>query len=132
MKATHLFASSSLIFGLIFTASAPAAFAQNAAKVNGVTISSAKVDAMVLQIRQQQAQQGRQQADTPELRTMVRDELIMREIIMQEAGYNPGPIDGILRRETMSAVNNYQADKKLPVDPYLNVETVKSLGVTLR
>ena len=32
----------------------------------------------------------------------------------------------------MRAVNAYQRAKGLPVDRYLNVETVKSLGVALR
>ena len=29
----------------------------------------------------------------------------------------------------MRAVNEYQAAKGLPVDPYLNIATVKALGV---
>ena len=57
----------------------PAAVAQNAAIVNGKAIPSARVDEFVAAL----AQQGR--PDTPELRKAVRDELIAREIFMQEA-----------------------------------------------
>lgn len=46
-----------------------------------------------------------------------------------KAGYNPGPIDGVIGWETMNAVNAYQQANNLPVDKYLNVKTVKALGV---
>ena len=46
------------------------------------------------------------------------------------AGYNPGAINGSLRETTMRAVNGYQQSKGLPVDGFLNLETVKSLGVS--
>jgi peptidyl-prolyl cis-trans isomerase C len=55
------------------------AFAQNAATVNGKAIPSTRVDAMVKQM----TAQG--QKDTPELRNMIREELINREIFTQEA-----------------------------------------------
>ncbi len=45
------------------------------------------------------------------------------------AGHDPGPIDGVVRAQTMSAVNSYQRAKGLPVDAYLNLATVKALGV---
>jgi len=49
---------------------------------------------------------------------------------LMTAGYHPGPMDGVIRAQTMQAVNAYQAAKGLPVDAYLNLETVKSLGVS--
>jgi Putative peptidoglycan binding domain len=49
---------------------------------------------------------------------------------LSAAGYNPGPINGVLRESTMRAVNGYQQAKGLPVDGFLNLETVKSLGVS--
>ncbi len=55
------------------------AFAQNAAVVNNKPIPKEKVDEFV----QVLAAQGR--ADTPELRAAVRDELIARELFVQEA-----------------------------------------------
>ncbi len=55
------------------------AFAQNAAVVNNKPIPKAKVDEFVEAL----VKQGR--PDSPELRTMVRDELIAREIFVQEA-----------------------------------------------
>lgn len=57
---------------------APAA-AQNAAVVNGKAIPSARVDEFVKMLEAQ----GRE--DTPELRKHVRDELIVRELFVQEA-----------------------------------------------
>ncbi len=47
-----------------------------------------------------------------------------------DAGFDPGPIDGVIGVETMRAVNRYQQSKNLPVDKYLNIDTVKSLGVS--
>jgi peptidyl-prolyl cis-trans isomerase C len=55
------------------------AFAQNAAVVNGKAIPEAKVDEFV----QALIKQGR--PDSPELRQLVRDELIARELFVQEA-----------------------------------------------
>lgn len=56
----------------------------------------------------------------------------IREIqqALKTAGYNPGPVNGVLRAATMSAVNRYQQAKSLPVDGFLNLETVKALGVS--
>ena len=59
--------------------SAPLA-AQNIAKVNGVAIPESRVEAML----RTAAAQGQQ--DSPQLRQRMRDELIMREIVSQEAG----------------------------------------------
>lgn len=55
------------------------ALAQNLAVVNGKPIPSSRADALVKQM----ASQG--QKETPELRAMVKEELINREILMQEA-----------------------------------------------
>lgn len=50
---------------------------------------------------------------------------------LKDAGFDPGPIDGILRSQTMRAVNRYQQAEQLPVDGYLNIETVKALGISV-
>jgi Putative peptidoglycan binding domain len=49
---------------------------------------------------------------------------------LKKAGFEPGPINGELRAQTMKAVNQYQQANKLPVDGFLNLETVKALGVS--
>lgn len=59
-------------------AAAPA-FAQNIAVVNGTPIPKSRADAMVAQL----VQQG--QTDGPQLQQAVRQELVNREILMQEA-----------------------------------------------
>lgn len=41
-------------------------------------------------------------------------------------GYNPGPIDGIVGRQTMAAVNAIQKDFNLTVADYLTIETVRA------
>ena len=46
------------------------------------------------------------------------------------SGYSPGRIDGVIRGNTMNAVNAFQKAKGLPVDGFLNLETVKALGVS--
>jgi peptidyl-prolyl cis-trans isomerase C len=53
--------------------------AKTVATVNGKAISSVKVDAFMKQL----AAHG--QPDTPELRKMITDQLVMREVLMQEA-----------------------------------------------
>ncbi len=47
-------------------------------------------------------------------------------------GFNPGPIDGVIGSQTIKAINAFQKKKGLPVDKYLNVETVKALGVSVK
>lgn len=59
-------------------AAAPA-FAQNVAVVNGTAIPKSRADALISQL----VKQGQQ--DTPQLHQAVRDELVNREILMQEA-----------------------------------------------
>lgn len=51
---------------------------------------------------------------------------------LKKAGYDPGPIDGVAGAQTMAAVNAFQRANGLPVDRYLNAETVKKLGVSVR
>ncbi|MGB7481059.1 MAG: peptidylprolyl isomerase [Burkholderiaceae bacterium] len=63
----------------LFAAAAIPALAQNLAVVNGKPIPSSRADMMVKQM----AAQG--QPDSPQLRTMIKEELINREILMQEA-----------------------------------------------
>src|ERR1700693_3213054 len=72
------------LFALMAIAAIPA-MAQNIAVVNGKPIPSARADAMIKQL----GTQG--QADTPQLRAAVKEELINREVLMQEAdkkGFN--------------------------------------------
>ncbi len=71
------YAAPMLALALMFTSAS--AIAQNAAVVNGKAIPKDKVDEFV----QMLAGQGR--PDTPELRAAVRDELIARELFVQEA-----------------------------------------------
>jgi peptidyl-prolyl cis-trans isomerase C len=59
-------------------AAAPA-FAQNIAVVNGTPIPKSRADALIAQL----VQQGQQ--DSPKLQQAVREELVNREILMQEA-----------------------------------------------
>lgn len=67
-----------LLVALLVSAALPA-MAQNLAVVNGKPVPSSRADVMVKQM----VAQGQQ--DTPELRAMVKDEMINREILIQEA-----------------------------------------------
>ncbi|MBP0594722.1 peptidylprolyl isomerase [Paraburkholderia sp. LEh10] len=67
-------------YGVLLAAFAAApAFAQNIAVVNGTPIPKSRADALI----QQLVQQGQQ--DSPKLQQAVREELVNREILMQEA-----------------------------------------------
>jgi murein L,D-transpeptidase YcbB/YkuD len=46
------------------------------------------------------------------------------------AGFNPGPTTGKLDNQTMAAIAAFQKQKGLPYDGYINMETVKALGVS--
>ncbi len=77
-----------LLLALIAVAAAPA-FAQNLAVVNGKPIPSSRVEAVVKQV----VAQGQGQ-DSPQLREMIKQDLIAREVLMQEAlkqGYDKKP-----------------------------------------
>ncbi|MEX3934639.1 peptidylprolyl isomerase [Paraburkholderia phymatum] len=64
---------------LLAACAAAPAFAQNIAVVNGTPIPKSRADALI----QQLVQQGQQ--DSPKLQQAVREELVNREILMQEA-----------------------------------------------
>jgi len=68
-----------LLSALIAVVAVPA-FAQNIAVVNGKAIPSSRAEAVVKQV----VAQG-QQPDSPQLREMVKKDLIAREVMMQEA-----------------------------------------------
>lgn len=68
-----------LLSALVAVVAMPA-FAQNIAVVNGKAIPSSRAEAVVKQV----VAQG-QQPDTPQLRDMVKKDLIAREVMMQEA-----------------------------------------------
>ena len=52
----------------------------------------------------------------------------VQEALARE-GYNPGPIDGRLNGQTLAALNQYQRARSLPEDRYLNMDTVRALGI---
>jgi len=68
-----------LLLAMSFIVAAPA-FAQNVATVNGKPIPAARVDQMVKQV----VAQGRA-TDSPQLREMIKKDLIGREVLIQEA-----------------------------------------------
>ena len=77
-----------LLLALVAVASAPA-FAQNLAVVNGKAIPSSRAEAVVKQV----VAQGQNQ-DSPQLREAIKNDLIAREVLMQEAvkqGYDKKP-----------------------------------------
>lgn len=49
---------------------------------------------------------------------------------LQEMSFDPGPIDGVLGRQTLAAVEAYQQAKGLPVGN-LTLETLESLGLPI-
>ncbi len=49
---------------------------------------------------------------------------------LQTASFDPGPIDGVLGRQTLAAVESYQQANSLPVGN-LTLETLETLGVPI-
>lgn len=56
---------------------------------------------------------------------------VIRQIqsALASQGFNPGPIDGVIGHQTIAAMNAFQQSRGLPVDRYLNIETVRALGI---
>jgi hypothetical protein len=50
---------------------------------------------------------------------------------LKEKGFNPGAIDGVVGEQTTQAVRAFQSENDLPTDEYLNMETVRALGLSL-
>ena len=48
---------------------------------------------------------------------------------LRSFGYEPGPIDGIMRFETASALRAFQREHGLSVTGQANPETLASLGI---
>lgn len=69
----------SLLLATLLASAAGVASAQNIAKINGIAVPMARADAMVKEM----AAQG--QSDSPQLRAAIKEELINREIMVQEA-----------------------------------------------
>lgn len=105
----------SLTLMLAALAAAPVAHAQ-VAKVNGTPIPQARADALLKEI----TAQGR--PDSPELRAMIKQELVSREVMVQEAvklGLNKSPevtqqLD-IARQEILIRAFLSDAARKTPV-----------------
>jgi hypothetical protein len=61
---------------------------------------------------------------------MTRDNAQKIQKSLKAAGYNPGPIDGVIGKQTQMALNQFQTDNHLPSDDYVNLATVKALQVS--
>lgn len=61
---------------------------------------------------------------------MTRSRIKQIQQALKAKGYNPGPIDGVVGSQTIAAMNKFQKANKLPVDRYLNVESIRELGVS--
>ena len=60
---------------------------------------------------------------------MTQDVIGRVQTALANNGFNPGPVNGRLGPETIAALNQYQRSRNLPIDGYLNMDTVRSLGV---
>jgi len=47
---------------------------------------------------------------------------------LTNAGFNPGPIDGKMQRDTRKAIKNFQRDNGLKITGFIGTETWKKLG----
>lgn len=58
------------------------------------------------------------------------DDRKIREVqrTLRDKGYNPGPIDGVMGRQTKDALAKFQTDNNLPIGN-LNLKTLDALGI---
>ncbi len=100
--------------------------------VSPATEKRTKIPAVYKTItRQELVEEGRMEwrsilCETNMTRSRIKD--IQRAL--KKKGYNPGPIDGIVGPQTILAMNQFQKANNLPVDRYLNVESIRALGVS--
>ncbi|NNG25798.1 peptidylprolyl isomerase [Telluria aromaticivorans] len=109
-----------LLLALIAVVAAPA-FAQNLAVVNGKPIPSSRVDAVVKQVVA--AGQGQ---DSPQLREVIKRDLVSREVLMQEAvkqGYDKKPeVKAALDSARQAIVVNQLARDYITKNPVTDAE----------
>ena len=55
---------------------------------------------------------------------------IQRALINEGHDVGPNGADGVIGEGTIRAINSFQAANNLPVDRYINIETLKALGVS--
>jgi peptidyl-prolyl cis-trans isomerase C len=96
MKKLSLVARASLLAAAVALSVPTGAFAQNVAIVNGKAVPKTRVEALI----KQATRQG--QPVTPELEAQVRDEVVLREMFMQEA-----------ERRGLSRTADYKAQMEL-------------------
>jgi hypothetical protein len=63
---------------------------------------------------------------------MTRSKISDIQRALKSAGYDPGPIDGVIGSATIKAVNSFQKEKGLVVSKYLTMNTLKELGVAAK
>jgi hypothetical protein len=81
--------------------------------------------------RQEIVTEGRMEWRRIMCETNITSDVIVRiQQALQRAGYNPGPIDGVIGTETNAAIRSYQKAKGLAVGN-LTYETLSSLGVRI-
>jgi len=57
---------------------------------------------------------------------------IQRALISEGHNVGTSGADGIIGAGTIRAINEFQAANNLPVDKYINLETLKALGVSAK
>lgn len=55
---------------------------------------------------------------------------IQRALIAEGHNVGPNGADGVIGSDTIRAINAFQAANNLPVDKYINIDTLKALGVS--
>lgn len=61
------------------------------------------------------------------------DEVVFKaQVHLENHGYEPGPIDGILGSKTIKAIRKFQGRYEIPGDGEINELTLKELGVSLK
>ena len=67
----------------------------------------------------------------PGSHTSIQDEATIRSVqqALLKAGYDPGPIDGVMGPRTEQALSRYQQSKGLSSSANLDAQTLSALGV---
>jgi putative peptidoglycan binding protein len=66
---------------------------------------------------------------SPDPSARYRRQMTLAQETLRSFGYEPGPIDGIMRFETASALSAFQRERGLSVTGQANPETLAALGI---
>lgn len=68
---------------------------------------------------------------TEDMQQISRSQALQLEQVLADNGYDPGPVDGIVDRQTRSAIEDFQQDHQLAATGIIDPNTGELLGIVI-